>query len=147
MSKQNKAWLRSHVERCLQDIWDVPRVQRDGDGDYAFRGETAACWVRLETKVQPWLVSVFAHAAYGVTPSAKLLRELDEIATGARAVSVFQTGGLVIVRHPLMAQTVDRASLRYALNGVTTVADQVGQLVSSVYGGMLPLQPQEAGRA
>lgn len=147
MSKHEKVWLRSHVERCLQDAWELPRVVADDDGDYEFRGQTSRGWVRLETRQRPWLVAVFAHAAFEVSPTAKLLRELDEIAAAARAVSVFHTGGLVVVRQALLADTVDRGSLWFAVGGVRTVADQTGQLVSTVYGGQTPLQPEGADRA
>jgi hypothetical protein len=147
MSTHEKVWLRSHVERCLQDVWDEPDVVVDDDGDYPFRGETAAAWVRLETALDLWLVAVFAHAAFGVTPTVKLLKELDEIAASARAVSVFQTGGLVVVRQAVLAESVDVPSLRFAIDGVRTVADQVGQLVTTVYGGHTPLVPAGADRA
>lgn len=113
-------WLRSHVERCLQDVWELPRVVADDDG---------------------------AQAAFDVSPTAKLLRELDEIAAAARAVSVFHTGGLVVVRQARLADTVDRGSLWFAVGGLRTVADQAGQLVSTVYGGQTPLQPEGADRA
>jgi hypothetical protein len=120
----------------------------DPDGDYGFHGETVGCWVRLETRVEPWLVSVFSHAAFEVKPTAKLLRELDEICAAARAVSVFYVGGSVIVRHALLARSVDRVSLRYAMDGVTTIADQVGQLAAPVYGCSLPGPPHlDADRA
>ncbi len=138
-----KKWLRSHVERCLQDIWEVPEVVVDADGDYGFRSQTAACWVRLETQLDPWVVAVFAHAACEVKPTARLLAELDEIASSARTASVFHAGhGLVIVRHGLLARTLDRRSLQYAMDGVSHIADQVGQLVSTVYGGSTPFRPE-----
>ena len=35
-------WVRSHVERLLQDEWDACRVAADDDGDYPFRRGTAA---------------------------------------------------------------------------------------------------------
>ena len=42
--------VRSHVERCLQDIWQVCRVAVDDDGDYPFRAGVAACWVRVDSR-------------------------------------------------------------------------------------------------
>lgn len=140
----NKRWLRSHVERCLQEIWQVPAVVIDNDGDYGFRSETGACWVRLETQADPWLVAVFAHAAYDVKKTAKLLGELDEIASSARAASVFYVGGVVVVRQALLARTLDRRSLHFALDGVAAIADQVGQLVTAVHGGATPFQAEIA---
>jgi hypothetical protein len=137
MSTKEK-WLRSHVERCLEDVWDGP-AKPDSDGDYPFAGRTSTCWVRLETKAKPWVVSVFAYAAVGVTPKVRLLKELDAVAAAARAVSVFEVGGLVIVRQALLAESVDRPSLRFATSGVQHVADDIGEMVATVYGGQAPL--------
>lgn len=55
-------WVRSHVERLLQDEWDVCRVTTDGDGDHPFRNGTAADWVAVLDS-EPVMVRVFAHAA------------------------------------------------------------------------------------
>ena len=59
--------LRSHVERCLQDIWDTPDLVIDDDGDYPYRRGTAMCWVSPFDGPVPG-VRVFAHAAYGLKP-------------------------------------------------------------------------------
>ena len=85
--------LRSHVERCLQDIWDVPDLVIDDDGDYPYRRGTAMCWVSPFDGPVPG-VRVFAHAAYGLKPSAKLLREVNDLnvrSTWAR-VALLRTG-------------------------------------------------------
>jgi hypothetical protein len=41
------AWLRSHVERCLEDHWGVHPLIVDVDGDYPFRWGTACCYVSI----------------------------------------------------------------------------------------------------
>lgn len=63
--------LRSHVERCLQQIWDTPDLVTDTDGDYPYRWGTAACWVSVQP--DPPAVRVFGYAARGVRPTAALL--------------------------------------------------------------------------
>ena len=65
-----KRWLRSHVERLLQDEWGVCRVVPDADGDYPYRSGTAACWVQVLDYERP-MVRVFAHAAVGIPRSAR----------------------------------------------------------------------------
>ena len=54
--------LRSHVERCLQDIWGVHDLVIDDDGDYPYRHGTAMCWVSPFDGPVPE-VRVFTHAA------------------------------------------------------------------------------------
>lgn len=66
--------LRSHLERCLQDIWTRPDLNTDADGDYPFRRGSAMCWVSLPAGPVAG-VRVFAHAAAGLKASAKLLAD------------------------------------------------------------------------
>lgn len=71
-------WIRSHVERLLQEEWDTCRVTVDDDGDYPFRCGIAAGWVQA-MESDPVMVRVFAHAATGLGPSLKLFAELNSI--------------------------------------------------------------------
>ena len=81
--QRNQVMLRSHVERCLQDIWDTRELITDLDDDYPFRYGTAACWVSL-LEGSNWGVRVFAHAAHGLKTSAKLLREVNALNVQSR---------------------------------------------------------------
>ena len=83
--------LRSHVERCLQDIWESPELITDPDADYPYRYGTAACWVSILDGPELG-VRVFAHAAVGVRPSAKLAREVNELNDNAVWVKVVLAG-------------------------------------------------------
>ena len=80
-------WLRAYVEKCLRQAWEDRPVCMDEDGDFFFRCNTAACWVRVEEDAS--LVRVFAHAATGVKRSARLLAELNELNQRARAAKVY----------------------------------------------------------
>jgi uncharacterized membrane protein YoaK (UPF0700 family) len=71
-------WIRSHVELLLQREWQVCRVLADDDGDFPFRHGTAACYVSVLDSDPP-MVRVFAYAAYGLKPTLKVLREINEI--------------------------------------------------------------------
>ena len=110
-------WIRSHVELLLQREWDVCRVLSDDDGDFPFRHGTAACYVSV-LDLEPPLVRVFAHAAYGLRPTLKVLREINEIqARSATArvelrndvVVVSQTLSPVGLAQPVLAQALDAA--------------------------------------
>lgn len=130
-------WVRSHVERLLQDEWNVCRVEADPDGDYPFRHGTAVCWVRLIDAGEP-LVRVFAHAACGLRRSAKLLTELNEIQNRALSASVMLTGGCVVITQTVSAYELSRAVLGQAMAAVGGLADEVGVLIAGVFGGTTP---------
>ena len=105
--------LRSHVERCLQDIWDVPDLVIDDDGDYPYRRGTAMCWVSPFDGPVPG-VRVFAHAAYGLKPSAKLLREVNDLNVRSTWARVAFQNGVVRVSAELHWAAVDRLALEQA---------------------------------
>ncbi len=136
---------RSHVERCLQDIWRSERPETDLDGDYPFRVGACVGWVRLEVQA-PLLVRVFAHAAYGVKQSAALLREINAINLRARFATICWSDGVVSVHSALPVESLDRGSLRLAIDTVVRVADDISDLTATVFGGRLPARPlEEAG--
>lgn len=130
-------WVRSHVERLLQDLWGVEHVCEDADGDYPFRHGSAACWVRIMPLEMP-MVGVFAHAADGCKSSAKLLRELNEIQRRALSASLWLAGDLVVVSQTISAVGLTAPVLAQAIDAVGTVADDIGLLVASSFGGATP---------
>ena len=130
-------WVRSHVERLLQDEWNVCRVEADPDGDYPFRTGTAVCWVRVLDAGQP-LVRVFAHAACGVRRSAKLLTELNDIQHRALTASVMLTDGCVVIAQTLTAYELSCVDLGQAMAAVGGLADEVGVLLAGMFGGTTP---------
>ncbi len=129
--------VRSHVERCLQDIWQVCRVPTDDDGDVPFRAGVAACWVRVDSEM-PVLVRVFGHAVVGVKQSYGLLRELNEVNGRSRSTSCAWDDGVVRVSVVLHPEALGRKSLRHALDAVAVVANDLGPVLASVFGGSTP---------
>ncbi len=136
-------WLRSHVERCLQDLWDRRDIGADGDGDYPFRWGSAACFVRVEPGDPP-LVRVWAQAAVGVKRSAKLLAELNDVNQRTRTAHAFYADHLVVVEQPVHAGAVDRVTLQQACESVGTVADDIGTMIAAVHGGHTPFPHEDA---
>jgi hypothetical protein len=130
---------RSHVERCLQDIWDVCRVQSDPDGDYPFSNGTSTCYVRVQGG-DPIAVRVFAYAVIGVKSSAKLLAELSDLTSRTRMAYVFWSSDAVIVSQVLHIDSVNRKALRYACNHVSFIANDVGPMLATVFGGETPIE-------
>jgi hypothetical protein len=132
-----RRWLRSHLERLLQDEWNVCRVNADCDGDYPYRAGTAACWVQL-LDCEPPMVRVLAHAALDVARSAKLLTELNDIQNRAMTAAVCWCDGSVQVSQTLSPHGLNRKTLRQALQSVGAVADDIGLLLAGMFGGSTP---------
>jgi hypothetical protein len=130
-------WIRSHVERLLQNEWEVCRVSVDEDGDYPFRNGTAVCWVQVMDS-DPAMVRVFAHAAIGMRSSLKLLRELNEIEGRALSATVRLQDGAVIVSQTISPIGLTRPVLRQALQSVAGAADDIGLLLASMFNGSTP---------
>jgi hypothetical protein len=135
-------FARSHVERCLQDIWELDRVVADPDGDYPFSNGTSACYVRVQGG-DPIAIRVFAYAVIGVERSGKLLKELNDLTNRCRMAHVFWSRNIVIVSQVMHIDSVNRKSLRYACNHVSWVADDIGPMIAAVFGGSTPLEADD----
>jgi hypothetical protein len=131
-------WIRSHVERLLQDEWDACRVEADGEGDYHFRNGTAAGWVSVLAS-EPPMVRVFAHAAHSVKPSAKLFREINDINNRTLSAQVvWLRSGVVVVAQTVSAVDLTRPVLGQAIDAVGCVANDIGPLIAGMFGGETP---------
>jgi hypothetical protein len=135
--------VRSHVERCLQDIWDVCRVETDHDGDHPFSRGTSMCFVRVE-RGKPIAIRVFGYAVIDIERSGKLLKELNDINGRCRFVAVRWQGNAVIVEQVISLDGLTRGSLREACNSVSFVADDIGPMIATVFGGSLPNETDDA---
>jgi len=130
-------WIRSHVERLLQEEWGTCNPAMDPDGDYPFRDGTAACWVSVMDS-EPAMVRVFAHAALRLRPSVKLLRELNEIQCRALTAKVWFEDGVVLVSQTISPLGLTRPVLAQAINAVGGVADDIGLLLAGMFNGVTP---------
>jgi hypothetical protein len=130
-------FVRSHVERCLADMLGACRVPADQDGDYFFRSGSAACYVRVEDQ-DPVIVRVFAIAATGVSRSAKLLVEINEVNTRSRSAWVTWAAGQVVVSQAPTAESVTVQTLDQACGAVVRVANEIGAVIAAMFGGATP---------
>lgn len=131
--------LRSHTERCLQEIWEQSELHADDDGDYPFRHGTAICWVRVSPAPQQE-VRVFAHAALRVKRTAKLLAEINDINVRARWVNVSLQDDVVVVSGALHWTNINRPALAELLRATSHVADDIGAMIAAVHGGETPFE-------
>jgi hypothetical protein len=132
-------WIRSHVELLLQREWDVCRVLSDDDGDFPYRHGTAACYVSV-LDVEPPMVRVFAHAAYGLKPTLKLLRELNEIQHRSLSARVELRSDVAVVSQTLSPIGLSQPVLAQAMDAVGTVADDIGTLLAVMFDGATPFK-------
>ncbi len=134
---QEMQWLRAHVRQCLQEVWDVCRVEVDPDGDVPFRSGSAAGWVSAVEGTPP-VVRVWAHVAYSVKASAAVLRELNDINRRSRTAHVYWDDGFVVAEQTLHTHGVDSATLAQAWAAVCAVANDLGPMLAAVHGGATP---------
>jgi Putative bacterial sensory transduction regulator len=130
-------FVRSHVERCLADMLGVCRVPADQDGDYFFRSVTVACYVRVDDQ-DPVIVRVFAIAVTGVSPSAKLLAEINDVNSRSRTAWTTWETGQVVVTQVLTAEAVTIHALDQACDSVVRVANDIGGMIAAVFAGITP---------
>jgi hypothetical protein len=129
---------RSHVERLLQHLWGVCDLHPDGDGHYPFCSGTAACWIAVEGG-DPVVVRAVACAAVGVKKSMRLFRELNELNAAGSTTSVYWDDGAILVAQTMLAHSLDGRSLAHAGHSVTAIANDIGTVITTVFGGHTPL--------
>jgi len=135
-------WLRAHVRQCLQEVWEVCRVEVDADGDVPFRTGVAAGWI-CAVDGEPPLVRVWAHVAFGVKPTEPVLRELNDINRRSKTAHVYWADGGVIAEQTLHADGVDSATLAQAWRAVSVVANDLGPMLAAVHGGATPFPAED----
>lgn len=136
-----RLWIRSHVEILLQREWDVCRVLTDSDGDYPFRHGTAACYVSVLETDEP-LVRVFAHAAFGLKPSLKVLRELNDMQRRSLTARVELRSDVVVVSQTVSAVGLTQPVLAQAMHAVASLADDTGTLLAAMFDGRTPFDAE-----
>jgi hypothetical protein len=134
-------WVRSHVEQLLEREWELGDVTADDDGDYPFRRGSAMCWVSI-MDTEPVMVRVYAHAAYGVKPSAKLLQEINEVQHRSLSARVELVQDLVLVSQTISPWGLTQPVLSQALDAVGTVAAEVGPLLAAMFDGATPFEAE-----
>ncbi len=111
----------------------------DSDGDFPVHGDTSRGWVRLQTDGQ-WGVRVFALAAHSVPTKLAVLKEINATNLAVRSARiVLSNDGCVVVEQLLHADAVNTDNLRAVIAEVLAIADDVGLMLATVYGGITPI--------
>jgi hypothetical protein len=139
-----RRWFRAYVERLLMDHFETSSLIVDADGDVPFHQGSSACYVSVVQR--PLGVRVWGLAALGIKPTAGALREVNELNQRASLAKVVLVDDRVWVELRLPADQVSARSLARACGQVCSVADDIGALFASVYGGSTPFAVEaEAG--
>lgn len=134
-------WIRSHVELLLEREWDACRVIIDSDGDFPFRRGSAACYVSV-LDTEPAMVRVFAHAAFGLKPTLKVLREINEIQRRALSARIELRNDVVVVSQTISPIGLTQPVLAQAMDAVGTIADDIGTLLAVMFDGHTPFNQE-----
>jgi hypothetical protein len=126
--------VQAWVEKLLREAFTLDELIRDDDGDYPFRYGSAAYFVRVLDRDPP-LVRVFAIAVTGVSGSASLYEELNDLNASLSVVRVSHAVESVFVEVDLFGDALEREQLLYACLTVGQVADHVGPLLAATFGG------------
>lgn len=134
---------RSHVERCLQDVWSVDRVVADADGDYPYGVGTAACYIGLDP-AEPILVKAVACAAVGVKKTTRLLEEITTTSTrGAARPTSTGTAAPSWSSRRCSPTPPTGGSLSHPGWSVAHIANDIGPMITAIFGGRTPLADAE----
>lgn len=140
MDKQTE-WLAAYVDKCMVEAWGDASGELDRFGDVVtYRAGTAAGMVRVESDV-PVMVRVMAKAVRDVRPTAKLLREINEVNARSRVANVWWHDGDVVVECSLFAEAVAVESLHEACSHVADVANHIGVGFAAMFDGATPYPP------
>jgi hypothetical protein len=134
---------RSHVKECLREAFELPQLVVDEDGDVPFTHGTAQYYVTVRQdgrKAKAWSTAVF-----GVKPVAAVLREINEVNAGLQHARVFVSRERLVVEGVLPIDGLTPDDLRELCLEVGTVADEVGQMISAVHGGVVAVPEGEGG--
>ena len=132
-------WFSNYVSALMSTLGvHAP----DADNDLPVRGTTSRGWVRVETK-EPWGVRVFALAAHGLPEKAAVLKEINAVNRSVRGIqAVLTKDGNVWVEYLVLADAVNTDTLRVVIGRVLEIADDVGLMLATVYGGTTPISSE-----
>jgi len=129
--------LMHHLCRSLHRDLVVPMsaLAVDDDGDLCIPYQGRTLWATLLVEDSVTWARVWTVAATGLKPTAKLLREINEINVAIRACRALLTdGGQLIVAAEIICESLEPGELTQIAGRVVSYAEQVGELVQLVHG-------------
>lgn len=107
-------FVQAHVEKLLEEITDVDKVEQDGDGDWPFPLiDGGVMWVGVSSD-EPMYVWLRGMLDEDVPLSPQLLWEMNEVNQGALFCRCYWDDGRIVLEHELVSQDLDHAELERA---------------------------------
>jgi hypothetical protein len=130
--------MEHHVQRMLMHDFELSHadVEADGDGDYAIPvRDGVVVYARLIWDAGQVWVRLWTEAAHGLRPTAKLLREVNEVNSHLVGSRVLLTeAGRLVVAAEVRADSVERGELRTLVVTLSDTVTEIGELIQIVYG-------------
>ena len=124
---------RSHVKECLRESLELSTVFVDSDGDVPIAHGTAIYWVAVRSDGK--YVKAWSRPVVGVKQTAALMREVNEVNMGLEHSRLFFAKGMLMLEGVLPVDGLTPEYLHDLCVEVGATADDVGQMISAVYGG------------
>jgi len=128
--------VRAYAESLLKQILGTNELQRDPDGDYRVRHESALYYVRVIPGVHDDpIVQVFAIVLADVAPVPKLFERLNTVNTQLHFARAFWVGNQVLIESEIVGEDLSLSGFEIACRSVARAADYFGPRLAEEFGG------------
>ena len=137
-AKQKLAEVRVHLETVITEVMKAPPVQ-DDDGDYLLAlGDVQVVVAPRSMPGGPTLVRVFTVTNVGITatPDLGLLLARLNFSIAFGRFSIDAERNAVLFDETLLGDPLNQEALRFAINIVSTTADEWDDRLKQMFGGV-----------
>lgn len=137
-AKQKLAEVRVHLETVITEVMKAPPVQ-DDDGDYLLAlGDVQVVVAPRSMPSGPTLVRVFTVTNVGITatPDLGLLLARLNFSIAFGRFSIDAERNAVLFDETLLGDPLNQEALRFAINIVSTTADEWDDRLKQMFGGV-----------
>jgi len=124
---------RSHVKELAREAFELDEVVVDADGDLPFPCGTAVLYLSVVGEGR--LLRAWSRAVAGIRIVKPVLQEINDANAGLTLGRVWATSSDVWVEGCLAVQTLRPCDLAALCHEVGTLADRLGSMLATVYGG------------
>ena len=136
--------IRPYLEKTMRELLGVEELVVWNDGTIPIRAGSAGVYVKLVEPHDRPVVQVSSPLLRGVPSSPGLLEKLNEINANSFQSRVFWLGEDVIVVIDLLAETLDREELQWAVDLISGFADHWDTELRAGFGGEVAFEEAAA---
>ncbi|GAB3660395.1 hypothetical protein GCM10027589_22100 [Actinocorallia lasiicapitis] len=126
---------RAYVEKLLKEVLRTEDLKIDSDGDVPIRSGSSVAYVRVSQSGETTRVRIFAEVLRGVPASPELYEKLNELNAGILGARIFHKHDIVTLSTELLPENLQIEELRFAVDCVTTLADDFDDDLCKQFGG------------